>query len=209
MLGNLLRRFIALRDASSITLARVTRISVEQYEALIARLLSTQSGGRLPVLLAVAMFRTLQEHFHLPWQIDFQGINVADAASGTGGDITIRQDGRIILAAEVTERIVDRARVEATFTTKIAEAGIQVYLFFAKPSADSTARQQAHRYFAQGHEINFVDLSQWIRSCLVTVGASGWSAFNWILLELLGAKDVPTALKVAWNNHLTAVVSGG
>jgi hypothetical protein len=208
LLAYLLHRFVVLRDASAVTLVRVQRMSLEQYDAPIAKLLSTPSGGRFPVLLAVATFLTLKECFNPPWEVSWQGINVADAASGAGGDITLSEGGRVIMAAEVTERVVDRARVTATFTTKIAETGIEDYLFFAKPSEDSQARRQAQRYFAQGHEINFVDLQQWIHSCLVSVGSRGRSVFNQALSRLIDDAEVPAALKVAWNNHVTAVVSG-
>lgn len=204
----LLHLFVKLREASSVQLVRIPRMSLDQYDALMGLLLATPSGGRFPVLMAVATFLALKDYFHAPWEVKWQGINVADAPSGAGGDITIVQDDKIIMAAEVTERIVDRDRVIATFTTKIAEAGIEDYLFFAKPTEDSQARRQAHQYFAQGHEINFVELQQWIRASLVTIGTKGRMAFNRVLPDLIEANDVPTALKVAWNRHVTAVVGG-
>jgi hypothetical protein len=80
-----------------------------------------------------------------------QGINVADSASGAGGDVTLVENGRIVLAAEVTERRVDKSRVVATFDTKIAPCGIEDYLFVVKDNADiAAAMDQARRYFSQG-----------------------------------------------------------
>ena len=58
------------------------------------------SGGRFPVLLTVAMFQTIREAFGLDWEIDWQGIDVADRASEVGGDITIRSGGAATLAVE-------------------------------------------------------------------------------------------------------------
>jgi hypothetical protein len=97
------------------------------------------------------------------WEIDYQGINVADAASGVGGDITITHEGKIVFAAEVTERPLERARIVATFNTKIAPNGIEDYLFFVRSEtlADD-ARQQARQYFAQGHEVNFLEIKNWV-----------------------------------------------
>jgi hypothetical protein len=124
LLRYLLYRFVALRDASTITLARIARLSLDQYEHLIDGLLQTPSGGLLPVLLAVAMFNTIRKCFNLDWEIEWQGINVADRASGVGGDITVKRSGKIMLAVEVTERPIDRSRVVATFNTKIAPYGM-------------------------------------------------------------------------------------
>lgn len=125
----LLYKFAKLREAAEVPLSRLQRISLEQYESLITSLLNTPSGGRLPVILVVAAFRTIKDYFGLEWVIDYQGINVADAATGVGGDITITHEGRIVFAAEVTERPLERARVVATFNTKIAPHGIEDYLF--------------------------------------------------------------------------------
>jgi hypothetical protein len=62
-------------------------------------------------MLAVAMYQSLSECFGLDWEVDFQGINVADAVSGAVGDITIKDAaGAIVIAVEVTERSVSAAR---------------------------------------------------------------------------------------------------
>jgi hypothetical protein len=84
----LLHAFVALRDAANVPLARIHRLSLEQYDVLISALLQVPSGGLMPVLLSVAMFETLKNGFNLAWEIEWQGINVADRASGVGGDIT-------------------------------------------------------------------------------------------------------------------------
>ncbi len=197
----LLYRFVALRDAANIPLSRIHRLSLEQYDALIGRLLQAQSGGLIPVLLAVAMLRTLKTCFGLTWEIQWQGINVADKASGAGGDITVTQDGKVVLAIEVTERPIEKARVVSTFSTKIARAGIADYLFvYAKSSPTEDARQAARTYFSQGHEINFLQVQHWIINNLGTIGAMCRGIFTQEILGLLDSKEVPAAVKVAWND---------
>ena len=64
---------------------------------------ATPSGGLLPVLLAVATFTAIKEAYGLPWKIDWRGINVADAASGAGGDITVSRDEKPVISVEVTK----------------------------------------------------------------------------------------------------------
>jgi hypothetical protein len=204
----LLFRFLELRQEASIPLSRLQRISLEQFDELITGLLSTPSGGRFPVILVGATFTAIKETFGLSWEIETQGINVANGASGVSGDITIKSGDSILLAAEITERPVDRNRIVATFNTKIAPQGIEDYLFFVRRSAvEGDALRQAHQYFSQGHEVNFLEIKDWIIMTLTTLGKRGRAKFNSILLDRLSTEDVPSSLKVAWNDHIARITS--
>ena len=203
----LLKEFVALRDHSKINLSRIKRLSVEQYNALLDLLLATPSGGLLPVVLSVAAFKSIATTYKLPWNIDWQGINVADAAKGVGGDITIIRDDSVIISVEVTERPIDQARVHSTFVTKISPNNIDDYLFFysaAMPTEE--ARERARAYFAAGHEINFLSIKDWILTILSTLGTDGRAMFTESVVELLDQNEVPAAIKVAWNDHIRTVV---
>ncbi len=202
-------KFAQLRERANVSLARLQRISLDQLDVLISRLLEIPSGGRFPVLFVIATFTAIKTSFTLDWVISWQGINAPDIQSGAGGDITISSGDTIFLAAEITERSVDRNRVVATFNTKIAPNAIQDYLFFVKSSAATLdAAQQAHQYFAQGHEVNFLEIKSWILMMLATLGASGRAIFNEALLELLDSGDVPQALKVSWNEQIETIAAG-
>ena len=208
-LRHLLFRFAQLREEASIPLTRLQRISLEQYGALIAGLLATPSGGRFPVLLVLAAFRAIRDFFGVDWTVESQGINVADAAAGARGDITVRSGEGVLLAAEITERPVDRNRVVATFSTKIAPSSIEDYLFFVRlADLEEAARAQARQYFAQGHEVNFLEIKDWILMSLATMGTHGRAVFNRTLTELLDGPDVPRSLKVAWNSQVNRLVGG-
>ena len=200
-----LYHFIQLRDAAEVPLAHLQRISLEQYDSLIDGLLETPSGGRFPVMLIEAAFTSIRDTFRLAWNIEVQGINAADRAAGAGGDITIRAGDAILLAAEITERPVERNRVVATFQTKIAPQGIEDYLFFVRDGVAEDVMRQARQYFAQGHEINFLEMRVWLRTILATVGRAGRDAFNRVLVHQLQAAEVPTALKVAWNDQIARI----
>ncbi len=207
ILDYLLYRFARLREAANVPVTRLQRISLEQYDRLISGLLSTPSGGRFPMLLAISAFQAIKEFFDLDWDIAWQGINVADTASGVGGDITVVKDGQVIMAVEVTERAVDRSRVVATFNAKIAPSGIEDYLFFVRSSdIDPAAQQQARQYFAQGHEVNFVEIKAWILALLATIGRQGRDGFNRSLVELLESPDIPGTMKVAWNEQIVSAI---
>ncbi len=204
----LLYRFAKLREEALIPLSKLQRMSLSQYNTLISGLLATASGGRFPVLLVLATFNSIKEFFNLDWQVACQGINVADIASGAGADITITSGGQTLMAAEVTERPIDKSRVVATFNTKIAPSGIEDYLFFVRISGVAPeAKHQAHQYFAQGHELNFLEIKDWILMSLATMGKKGRTAFNRILIDLLDAPDIPRTLKVAWNDQVAGIIT--
>ncbi|MEW5795301.1 MAG: restriction endonuclease, SacI family [Candidatus Zixiibacteriota bacterium] len=203
-----LHMFVRIREQSAVTVTRLQRISLEQYDELFEGLLSKPSGGRFPALLALSAFTAIKEHYHLTWQIDFQGINVADAAAGVGGDITISENGRVLMSAEVTEREVDRPRIVATFTTKIAPLEIEDYLFLIKPGGvTGEAKSLARKYFSQGHEVNFLEIRHWLIMSLATLGSRGRKCFSRTLVGFIEAPDFPSTLKVAWNEQISRLVT--
>lgn len=205
----LLYRFAELREEFEVHLLRIQRISLQQYDDLLSRLLNTQSGGRFPVILVVAAFQTIKQIFQLDWDISFQGINVADSATRSGADITVSRDHSVVLAAEVTERPLDQARVVSTFNTKIAPNGIEDYLFLHRgQTLSENARIRASQYFAQGHEVNFIHIKEWIQMTLVTIGVRGRTLFNRAIIELLDDRETPRAVRVAWNLHVAEVLGG-
>ena len=204
----LMTKFVELRDKSTITLSKVNRLSIEQFSTLIDLLLGSASGGLMPVLLVVSTFEAISAVYGLPWAIKTQGINEADAASGAGGDVTIINGEQVVLAVEVTERVIDEDRVRSTFRTKISPNAIDDYLFFfsgGKPTVAARARAQA--YFAQGHEINFAPIQPWIVTVLTTLGAKGRVVFTEKLIQSLDDPKISAAMKVAWNTHIRTVLA--
>lgn len=202
----LLRRFIAHRERSTITLKKISKPNLDQIRRLAEGLLTVKSGGRIPSLLATAMFQTLSECYRLEWQVDYQGINVADKASGAVGDITISKDGSIILGVEVTERPVDQARVTLTFEQKISPGGLADYLFITTAKPEDGALTSARSYTAVGHEMNFVPLMGWLTHTLATIGPTCRALFQSKMIELLSAAGVPAELRVAWNEKMDAAI---
>ncbi|CUX64889.1 restriction endonuclease, SacI family (plasmid) [Agrobacterium tumefaciens] len=202
LLSEILIGFVRLRDASLVPLAKINRLNLDQYDALFEELLKTRSGGLIPVLLTVAMFQTIKECYNLDgWKVEWQGINVADKASGAGGDISIFQGENLLFAIEVTERPIDKSRVVSTFNTKISPAGIEDYIFvFTGTSPAQDAREAATQFFGQGHDVNFVDIKPWLLNNLATMGAPCRAKFTRNFLGLMDTRDVPAVLKVKWND---------
>ena len=63
----LLRRFIQLRESSTISLKRIAKPNLEQLRRLIEGLLIIRSGGRIPAFITTAMFQTLSDCLQLGW----------------------------------------------------------------------------------------------------------------------------------------------
>lgn len=203
----LLYRFVMLRDASNVVLSRISRLSLEQQRITISSLLKVQSGGLIPVVLVVAMLRAIKLCHSLNWVIEWQGINVADKASGAGGDITVKKANEIVLAVEVTERPIGEDRVVSTFNTKIVRAGIEDYIFmYAASQPSEKARHVAKAYFSQGHEINFLQVESWIVNNLGTLGGKCRTIFITETINLLASREVPGKIKVAWNDVIKSIV---
>ena len=207
VLHELSHRFLVLRDASNIPVARLRRISHEQYEVLISRLLGIASGGRFPVFLIEATFHAINEAFNLGWEIIVQDINVADGPTNVSGDLEIRDGDQILLAAEITERPVDKNRIQTIFQTKIAVANVNDYLFLVTSSPDGDAVVQARQYFTQGHEVNFVDIKNYILMTLLSIGVKGRQCFNRVLVDRIDQQSVSATLKVAWNEQIAQLTA--
>jgi hypothetical protein len=198
----LLRRFIQLRELGDIPLKKLAKPNLGQLQKLITGLLKEKSGGRIPSLLATALFQTIGECHALGWEVEFQGINVADKASGAVGDITIRKDGAIILGVEVTERPIDQARVTLTFNQKVSPSSLTDYLFITTATPKEEALAIAHSYTGVGHEMNFVLLDPWLIHNLSIVGPACRALFQAKMIALISAQGTSADIRVAWNNKM-------
>lgn len=208
LLSDLAFRFVLLRERTQIAVVRVPRMSLEQCNELARRLLAKPSGGRFPVVLVLAGLKSLKEVLNLDWEIDYQGINVADSASGALGDITVRSQQRVVLVGEVTLRPVTKQRFLATLNDKVIPRAIRDYLFFCgssgiEPEVEDLARQ----YFSHGYEVVFVDIHEWLREVLATLGSEGRAKFCSLLADIIGGDDLPAACRMAWNDAVRATLA--
>lgn len=206
-LSCLLKRFIILREKSNIQLSGIARMSVEQYQVFLNTLLHNQSGGLLPMLVTIAVFQTINDQYSCGWDINYQGINAADGATGAPGDITIFKNGQIVKAIEVTERPISETRVVTTFNTKISINDVKDYLFvYTATAPEDGAYSVAKVYFAQGYDINFIKLSNFILSTFIAGNVETRQRFTDHMLTLLRQDSVPAAVKTAWNDSLQEVI---
>ena len=85
--------------------------------------------------------------------------------------------------------------------------GIEDYLFIYSNSLPTDdARQAARTYFTQGHEINFLQVADWIVNNLGTIGAKCRIIFTQEVLALFGTRDVPASVKMSWNDLVKELI---
>jgi SacI restriction endonuclease len=201
-LRQLLHYFIILREASNIVLTRIGEPKLEQLTRLVDGLLELKSGGRIPSFLTTAMYQTLSDCHSLGWDVEYQGINVADKASGAVGDITVKKGEKIVIGIEVTERPISGSRVKGTFEQKISPANLREYLFVTTARPEDGALALARSYAGVGHEINFVNLREWLLYNLATIGADCRAIFQDKMIDLLRTKGTPADLRHGWNKKM-------
>jgi hypothetical protein len=95
--------------------------------------------------------------------VEVQGINVADKASGAGGDVTVRRDGQVVMAFEITERAIDENRVRRTYADKISPQALSDYVFvFHQAPPTPAAEAVARKLFAQGHDLQLLTCLEFV-----------------------------------------------
>ena len=92
------------------------RISLGATAGLVADFLGEPSGGERPQIVAAALMRTIAERFGLFDEIVRLGINEADSAADSPGDILCYFEGALVLAVEVKDRAVELLMVYDSVT---------------------------------------------------------------------------------------------
>ena len=207
ILTYLLWLFIGLREESDISLIRYGRLSLAQVQALANYLLSQKSGGYWPLALVVANTKALSDILGLNWEVCYQQLNTADKPSGASGDVSIQKNGETLLVMEVTERSVEESRVVETFETKIAGRDLPTYLFMVRLDRTSAeALEAAKPYFAQGAELVFLDIQDWIHNTQALIGLPGHLAFQDRMIEQINSDKIAKAQRAQWNDAMQNLV---
>lgn len=153
------------------------RISQSRLENLVTSFLQESSGGLRALAVATALFRTVGEGFNLFADVMSQGINEADAAAGTPGDIVCYDDeGNICLAVEVKDAHLTLNHVEQTsWKAKTSSHGLSNVLFATSGVREGDAvgiKTLTDRSWAEGLNLYAVTISELVRVVLVLLEES-------------------------------------
>lgn len=185
------------------------RVSLPAVLNTLEAFLNEPSGGYRALAVTTAMMTVFGESFSLFAQVESQGLNEADAASGAPGDIMCynEKDG-MVLAVEVKDRELTLADVRAS-TRKAREANAALAsLLFATPGVrnqDSSAIHESTKSaWASGLNVYQADIIELVASAFVLLG----EAWRPALLRQIGDeldRRGDHAHRRAWHDLLSAL----
>ncbi len=86
-----------------------------------------------------------------------------------------------------------------------AALGCLRFLHYHFIALRESARIAARKYFAQGHDISFLQIKDWLIHLFGAFGIRGRKLFVNNFLQLLNEPGVPASLKVAWNDRIKSL----
>ncbi len=187
------------------------RVSLQALDGLLESFLKPASGGYRPLAVSAALLRTLGQAFSLFAEVQSQGLNEADSASGMPGDIMCHdKDGQIVLVVEVKDLDLTLADLRAS-TTKTAQADNLSNLLFAVPGIRRSNRDEiedfVQRRWAAGLNIYQVGIRTLVRTSFVLL-AEEWKV---ALLREIGDeldRRGDHAHRRAWHDLLSELTLG-
>lgn len=184
------------------------RISPRQLEDILAGFLEEASQGLRPLAVASAMFKVLGEAFSLFTEVDAQGLNEADAASGVPGDVLCCREGALCLAVEVKGEKLTREHVTASVRKVREFEGELANLLFIAPGIQADDRERiadlVQREWGLGLSIGISDILTLSRTVFMVLGEEWRVSFlREVGQELDGRSDLPA--RRAWREVLNGL----
>ena len=179
------------------------RISLEATAKLVADFLSEQSGGERPQVVTAALMRTIGDRFGVFDRVARLGINEADSASDSPGDLLCYYQDALVLAVEVKDRTLELHDIE-TAIGKARRSGVNEILFTTATTqaSDPSILDRAEREFALGINIYRLSIDALLRVALSIAGESSRIQFLALVGEELNDRVTQPAHKLAWQELL-------
>ncbi len=181
------------------------RISLMQLNDMLEAFLAESSGGLRPLGVAAALFRIIGDGFSLFDDVQSQGINEADSASGMPGDIMCRKDGELCLVVEVKDQNLTLADAQSS-TRKAKQTGAGLTdLLFAVPATRKADQgdisELLKRNFAAGLNIYVAQIQSLSYHVLVLLTEEWRTRFIREICAELDRRQEQSARK-AWHDLL-------
>ena len=182
------------------------RISLEATAKLVADYLSEQSGGERPQIAAAALMRTVGDRFGIFDRVTRLGINEADSAADSPGDILCYYQDALVLAVEVKDRTLELHDID-TAIGKARRSGVSEILFAtATPQANEPSiSDRAEREFALGINVYRLSIDALLRVALSIAGEPSRVKFLTLVGEELNDRVTQPAHKLAWQGLLQSL----
>ena len=139
------------------------RVSLPQMLHVLDAFFAEPSGGLRPLAVTAAMMAVLGRAFSIFASVSSQGLNEADASTGSPGDVMcLGGDGNMVLAVEVKDRALTLADVRGSTGKARAATDPLRNLLFATPSVRDdeldAIRQNIEAAWASGLDISQIDI---------------------------------------------------
>ena len=182
------------------------RIGLDHLCMILEEYLKTSSGGLRPQIITAALMRTIGEAFSLFSEVESQGINEADTASGVPGDVMCYGgDGELALAVEVKGD--ELTLTQLTVTIGKARSSRVTNVLFATPGfadEDEEAIQtRIAEEFAQGANIYQSSIVSLTRNSFALLGEEWRVKFLREICTELDARSTQPSDRLAFNELLT------
>ncbi len=181
------------------------RISLDQLVELVNAYLAESSGGLRPQAIATALFRVLGSALGLFDEVTGQGLNEADSATGTPGDIVcLDSEGSPVLAVEVKDRTISLVDLRMA-VTKARSSSLRNFLFASPGVADSESAEVNSKIaeeWSKGINFHHASLEGLVRTVFVLLDE------NWrtrLLTEIgaeLDSRGAPLEAREGWRDLL-------
>ena len=181
------------------------RVSLDQLVELVNAFLAEPSGGLRPQAIATALFRVLGNALGLFDKVTGQGLNEADAATGTPGDIVCRDaEGSPVLAVEVKDRTISLMDLR-TAITKARNSSLRNFLFAAPGVADSESDEVSSTIaeeWSKGINFHHVSLEALIRTVFVLLDEVWRTRLLTEIGTELDSRGAPLGAREGWRDLL-------
>lgn len=179
------------------------RISLEATSGLIESFLNEPSGGERPQVVTAALMKTIGYRFGIFDQVVRLGINEADAASASSGDIICYFQDALVLAVEVKDRAIEMHDVE-TAIGKARRNDIREILFATATQTFSipAIADRIEREFALGINVYHLSIDALLRVVLSIAGESSRTQFLTLVGQELNDRVTQPSHKLAWQKLL-------
>ena len=182
------------------------RISLETTAKLIADYLSEQSGGERPQIVTAALMRAIGDRFGIFDRVTRLGINEADSAADSPGDILCYEQDALVLAVEVKDRALELHDIE-TAIGKARRSGVREILFTTATTQgnEPLISDRAEREFALGINVYRLSIDALLRVALSIAGESSRVQLLALVGEELNDRVTQPAHKLAWQGLLQSI----
>ena len=179
------------------------RISLDTAASVVTRYLQEPSGGERPQIIVAALMRTIGQRFQIFDRVDRQGINEADAATDSPGDVICYQNDEQVLSVEVKDRAVTLDDVD-TAILKARRSRITELLFATvTPQADDVrVVERTAQEFSLGINVYQLHIEALMRVILAIAGEASRVEFLTLVGEELNDRVTQPAHKLAWQQLL-------